>query len=30
MTDFAIAAQPREDIGRRASRRLRRTGMVPA
>lgn len=30
MTDFAIAAQPREENGRRASRRLRRTGMVPA
>ncbi|MBU2741941.1 MULTISPECIES: 50S ribosomal protein L25/general stress protein Ctc [Acidithiobacillus] len=30
MTDFAIAAMPREENGRRASRRLRRTGMVPA
>lgn len=30
MTDFAIAAEPREENGRRASRRLRRTGMVPA
>ncbi|WP_163098117.1 50S ribosomal protein L25/general stress protein Ctc [Acidithiobacillus ferrianus] len=30
MTDFTIAAHPREENGRRPSRRLRRTGMVPA
>lgn len=30
MTDFALNARPREENGRRPSRRLRREGLVPA